>query len=245
MPTEKWKTRDKERSLDDPFFGYLFGGATQIPGLAGLRTNESYPGPQQDAKIFETFVATSDAGIDFLDVASHCAYQTKSLDQLLEAQVTLGSKATIGSGIVSSVVYQPFVGALSFVDELGLNERQTAAISSDLRSRVMGFSMLVPNWDGEGAEPISLETISTALHVIEHIAILLQRKNTSSKPSVRPFPDGSIFLKWIQGQKELAITVRGREIEGQHWEPLDSFQSQGLWEISVGDIPEHIEWVLT
>src|SRR5208337_2036958 len=145
-----------------------------------------------------------------------------------------------------SVIYQCYAQAYKCaVEDLDVPQLRTAEAVSDLRRKVGGFATLAADWDREGAEPVSVETIDTSLQVIEHIAIVLERKNTVSTPSVRPFPDGSVFFKWIHGQKELAITVEGRRVEAQRWEPLNAFHSQGLWEISADGTSEHVDWVLT
>jgi hypothetical protein len=114
-----------------------------------------------------------------------------------------------------------------------------------LRAKVAALAQLKKNWDGEDGEPVSAETLATTTKVLEHISLVLSRKNILSSPSIRPFPDGSVFFKWVQGQRELTITIHGQNVDVQRWEPLDSYESQGLWEVSVDDTPEHIEWVLT
>jgi len=114
-----------------------------------------------------------------------------------------------------------------------------------LRQRLAGFTKLEENWDAEGGQAISAETITTAERLLEHIELILSRKNILSSPSVRPSPDGSVTFKWIQGQKELDLMVTGQAVEAQRWHPLESYESEGLWEISVDDTPEQIEWVLT
>ncbi|HTC95721.1 MAG TPA: hypothetical protein VK699_19925 [Terriglobales bacterium] len=146
---------------------------------------------------------------------------------------------------VFSVVYRPYTRVSTALDDLVLGERRVPAIVFDLRRKVTGFARLATNWDNDGAEAVSRQTVATAEQLIEHVALVLERKNTSTSPCVRPFPDGSVFFKWIQGQKELAVTVLGRHVEVQRWEPLDTFRSQGLWQISIDDVSEHIEWVLT
>jgi hypothetical protein len=117
---------------------------------------------------------------------------------------------------------------------------------SAVRRFIVDCMKLDHNWDNEGAEAISLETVTKAIAVINHAADVLKKQEFSDRliPSVHPFPDGSIFFKWIVGQKELTITVLDGSIEAQRWEPLDAFVSEGLWEISIDDIPEHVEWVL-
>jgi len=116
---------------------------------------------------------------------------------------------------------------------------------AELCAKVAELAQLKKNWDGEDGEPVSAETLVATSRVLQHVFLMLSRKNALSSPSVRPFPDGSVFFKWVQGQRELTITIQGQSVDVQRWEPLDSYESQGLWEVSVDDTPEHIEWVLT
>jgi hypothetical protein len=147
---------------------------------------------------------------------------------------------------IGVIVYQPQIAAGPVtLDVVSIVKRPSAATLAGLRRKIASLAHLGANWDGEGGEAPSPDTVGTAEQVTERIAIILERRDTSAEPSVLPFPDGSIFFKLIQGQKELAITILGRTIEAQRWQPLDAFRSEGLWDISVDDIGEHIEWVLT
>lgn len=153
--------------------------------------------------------------------------------------------------IAQPISHKPFVAyrtrgrslisALEVLDGYSRNLETVAA----LRAKVAVLAQLKKNWDGEDGEPVSAETLATTTKVLEHISLVLSRKNILSSPSIRPFPDGSVFFKWVQGQRELTITIHGQNVDVQRWEPLDSYESQGLWEVSVDDAPEHIEWVLT
>jgi hypothetical protein len=146
----------------------------------------------------------------------------------------------------NAMVYYPqSISGFTMLDQLTSIESGAAVGAADLRRRVASFSKLEANWDDEGARPVSQETIRHALQIVEHVAVVLERKNTASSPSVSAFPDGSIFFKWVHGPKELNITVDGRNVAAQHWQPLDSYRSLGMWPISVDDTSEHVEWVLT
>lgn len=148
--------------------------------------------------------------------------------------------------VVRSVIYQPAsVSCFRAVQDLFAVEGDRSQILSDLRRKILGFKSLAQNWDGEGADPISALTVTTALRTIEQIEVVLSRKNASSSPSVRAFPDGSIFFKWVFGNKELALTVYQSAIQVQRWEPIEAVHSLGLWEVPVDEIAEHVEWVLT
>ncbi len=220
MATSAVRTRtEKDRAQDDPLFGYLLADNPQLLEAADLIWDQP----------IDLTPCRASTNIVFLDA---CGSLTRPAPKL--------------QGFVGSVIYRPINAILStMLDELYIADRRTNETLSELRRTVAGFAQLGPNWDGEHAESVSAETLATAERVVEHIAIVLERKSTSARPSVRAFPDGSIFFKWIQGQKELAITILDRTIEAQRWQPLEAFRSQGLWQISLDDISEQVEWVLT
>lgn len=112
-----------------------------------------------------------------------------------------------------------------------------------LRAEAMGFAVLGDDWDGDGAREISLETVRTAGDVLG--AAEQASRAGAPVPRVQPFADGSVFFKWVHGDREVQITVKEREIAVQRWEPLDTFASQGRWEgISPAEIWDHIKWLL-
>jgi hypothetical protein len=215
-------TEDPERKPEGPLFGFLLAGYTPYTEAVGFKIEHPIFPPKERANTL--------AGIYV--PPQHQSLSYYSVDET-------------SGGVIRAIVYQPTSTASQVFGNWTRDTSRTMANLSDLRRRVSEFSQLPRNWDREGAEPVSYETAATALQILERIAIVLERKNTSSFPSVRAFPDGSVFFKWIRGQKELAITVEGTNIEVQRWEPLDAFQSQGLWEISVDATAEHVEWVLT
>jgi hypothetical protein len=214
------RTEDAEHEREGPLFGFLLGGPTQYTEALGRKIElPSFP-PRECASTIAGIYGTTHYTLGY---------------QLTEER----------GGLIRAIVYQPTsAGSLVFGGWSQEASRTNTSIA-DLRRKVSGFAQLPRNWDGEGAEPVSGETVAATLQILERIAIVLERKNTSSLPSVRPFPDGSVFFKWICGQKELTLTVDGQSIEVQRWEPLNAFQSQGLWEISVDATTEHVEWVLT
>jgi len=218
MATPRWLTKDREQT-EDAVFGLLFGSPTLFPEVSGVSVGGSRSFAQLPNVLTTVVLNTGQVG---------------SIEYIPQAEIS------------RSVIYQRFAQAYKCaVEDMLFAELRTTEMVSELRRKVKDFAKLLPDWDSEGAEAISVETVNTALQVIEHIAIVLERKNTVSAPLVRPFPDGSIFFKWIRGQKELAVTVHGARVEAQRWEPLSAFQSQGLWEIPVGATPEHVDWVLT
>jgi hypothetical protein len=215
MTTPRWLTKDREQ-IELACFGFLFPEQNMFPEVLGITVENPYRFAQPQSNVLTTVILTS------------------------------GSERLVSQGdFLKPVIYQRFAHLCQVaLEDLYVAQLRTTETISEMRRKIEGFGRLNFNWDGEGAEPISAETINTALRVLENIAIVLERKNTLSAPSVRPFPNGAVFFKWIQGQKELSITVEGRTVEAQRWEPLDAFHSQGLWEITVDAISEHVEWVL-
>lgn len=219
MNTPRWLTKDREQA-EESVFGVLFGSQNLFPEVSGVCIGNPRSVAQYLPNVLTTIVLNAGLG--------------ESIEYVPPGEIS------------RSVIYQPCAQSYKCaVEDMLFAEPRTREMISELRRRVNGFAALSANWDGERADPISAETVSTSLRVIEHIAIVLERKNTNSAPLVRPFPDGSIFFKWIRGQKELAITVDGWGVEVQRWEPLNAFHSQGLWEISVDATSEHVDWVLT
>ena len=204
---------NKERTADDPFFGYLLSENTDLLEAVGLKpTSEGFDLPQG----------------------------------LASTRVYFPQKSNVITYVVNPVVYHPYpTTEFTMLEQITSLESGATAGTAELRRKIAAFSKLGANWDDEGARPISKETIRRALQVVEHIAVVLERKNTASFPSVLPFPDGSVFFKWIHGSKELNIVVEGNNVAAQHWQPLDAYHSLGLWPISVDDTSEHVEWVLT
>lgn len=216
MPTCARRT-DEEGVEDAPLFGFLLAKNPQL--LEGIRI-------EQPSMLYEQSYTSTNPAFEYPPLLAGCSIPSHN--------------------VMKAIVYQPLSSAgLAALDKMYMAERRTAATLSDLRRKVATFAHLGANWDGEGAEAPSPQTVASGEQVIERIAIILERRDTSAEPSVLPFPDGSIFFKLIQGQKELAITVLGRTVEAQRWHPLDAFHSQGLWQIQVDDVREHIEWVLT
>jgi hypothetical protein len=177
----------------------------------------------------------SSCGIIFTHAAARPASQN-SFTQYIETKLLDGPQ---------TVVFQRKPSTAFLSNESVLSQLKKIEPLAALRRKINHYLQLKNNWDGEGAQVVSQPTINTALQVIEHIAIVLERKRTSVLPKVRASADGSIVFKWIFGNKELVITVIGTNLEVQRWEPLDAFQSQGLWEHPIDAAAEHVEWVLT
>jgi hypothetical protein len=200
---------------------YLRFGYLQSTGDAFVETVNRIEGthhPQSGCTFLKDLIAASSQSSNTLLLDEHICY------------------------LIRPVVYQATCGSTGILTSIAT--AGNAAVSY-LRRKVTAFSVLPPNWDAEGAEAVSATTITTARQIIERIAIVLERIKASTAPSVMAFPDGSIFFKWIQGQKELTLTALGTEIEVQRWEPLDAYHSLGLWNVTIDDVLENVEWVLT
>jgi|SRR5208282_5526560 len=205
----------EERAADDPFFGYMLANNSDLLEAVGLKLKVE--------------------GSESNEAASTLVY------------FPLDASGIVTNLVATSMVYRPIRTTTEFtlLGQVTNLEGGAAASVADLRHKIESFSKFGANWDEEGAQPIPQTAIRSALRVVEHIAIVLQRKNTLSAPAVLPFPDGSIVFKWTHGSKELNITVEANNVTAQHWQPLNAYHSLGLWPISVDDTSEQVEWVLT
>lgn len=65
-----------------------------------------------------------------------------------------------------------------------------------------------------------------------------------TKPSLYPTVDGGVTLEWIYRGRELKCTAKGETIEVIRWQSTESYESDGLWDISVEQTREHFEWLM-
>jgi len=117
---------------------------------------------------------------------------------------------------------------------------QEHALSTQLRR----LRKLQDGWDGEKASHISDETGNTVEAIIGQ---LLQVSLSSlAVPNVRlgPLPDGTLRFECTHLSKELFLTVSGKNVEVQKWQPLDSVESLGYWETDLQGVREHLEWLV-
>jgi hypothetical protein len=155
-----------------------------------------------------------------------------------------------------------------------------------LKRELERIAKLRRDWDGEGAEPVSKESIDTALALIKmaqevmckvedqnepflyQSSIFIQelspelRSRTTSGllnnpwdaivtriipepiPGLYPTVEGGVTLKWIHRGKELQCTAQGDIVEVIRWKSTDAYDSDGLWDLNVEQIREHIEWLM-
>jgi hypothetical protein len=111
---------------------------------------------------------------------------------------------------------------------------------------LMRIASLEPNWDGEGAEAVSQNAVkgATILLFLARSAMEQYAHSPGPMPTLYATVEGSVALKWIHGQKELKCTVLGDIVEVVRWRSLDRYESDGFWEIPVGRVGEHLEWLL-
>ena len=114
------------------------------------------------------------------------------------------------------------------------------------RLELMRIASLVPNWDGEGADPVSPNAIKQA-------GILLQSAKNAVEsaelidcplPTIYASLDGGVTLKWTRAGKELKCTVYSDQVEVIRWRSPEAYESDGYWEIPVTKIGEHFDWLL-
>jgi hypothetical protein len=108
------------------------------------------------------------------------------------------------------------------------------------------------NWDGEGAEPVSAETIALTMAVAAALSKLIPKGTPS--PEVLPESDGEICLTWYADHEHvLSMSVGehgnvnfaaqlGREGARHGWIPLGTTGDE-TFELSVQEIAGHIDRV--
>ena len=147
-------------------------------------------------------------------------------------------------------------GPPNWVFMMASNERHTTEWPSTLcedalrwdrvRLELMRIASLVPNWDGEGADPVSPNAVKQA-------GILLQSaKNAAESAELVDYPlptiyaalDGGVTLKWTRAGKELKCTAYGDQVEVIRWRSPEVYEADGFWEIPVTKIGEHFDWLL-
>lgn len=115
--------------------------------------------------------------------------------------------------------------------------------ASGLRQRIDDYGSLVDNWDGEGAQKPSAETLTVAKTVFEKLVSYAVRSRVRSAPTTVPLSDGSIRFEWAIADKELFITVCEARAETQRWEPRDSVESVHYAEVPALQVDAELEWL--
>jgi hypothetical protein len=147
------------------------------------------------------------------------------------------SEAVTLLGNVQQLTTIETVDAASLAQRVVIKEH---SLSMQLRR----LRKLEDGWDGEKASHISEETCNAAEALIGQ---LLQVSLSSlAIPSVRlgPLPDGNLRFECTHSSRELFLTISGKVVEVQKWQPLDSVESLGFWETDVRGAREHLEWLV-
>lgn len=128
----------------------------------------------------------------------------------------------------------------------GLIESETMLESvAALRGSLARFRTFKHNWDNDGAEPFTSETVASADAVVAMVrAAVLDSYSVTNAPMISPCSDGRISFAWKLGSKELWIYVQDNTADVYRWEPADRYDSQPFEQIAVNGIQEHIEWLL-
>jgi hypothetical protein len=115
--------------------------------------------------------------------------------------------------------------------------------ASGLRQKIDDFGALAQDWDGEGADRPTAETVRTSKAVFEKLVAHAVRTGMASAPDIVPLSDGSIRFEWTVSNRELFITILEDRVEAQRWEPLDSIDSTYYAELCVSRVDAELEWL--
>jgi len=105
------------------------------------------------------------------------------------------------------------------------------------------FKGLRGNWDAEGASPFARTTLDSARAVLQKVTDLCRNSGIQTRPAIVPLPDGSIRFEWANGDKELFLTVRKKEVEAQRWQPFNSVRSVGYKSIRPNQVDSELSWL--
>jgi len=114
---------------------------------------------------------------------------------------------------------------------------------SSARKKISEFEKLCEGWDDEGALAISSDTIRNSRSVLRTMSTFLQSSGIRTFPALVPLPDGSVRFEWVNGDRELFLTVLHGNIEAQKWQPLGSVQSLSYAQMPPEKLPAELEWL--
>jgi hypothetical protein len=87
-------------------------------------------------------------------------------------------------------------------------------------------------------------TIDACREIIRALSsYLVEGQTRDENVYLVPSEDGTVLFKWIRNNKELSITVEQNLLQVQRWMPLTSYESEGYWEITPGQVREHFDWL--
>lgn len=115
-----------------------------------------------------------------------------------------------------------------------------------LKLELLRIAQLPGNWDSENAEAVAPGTVVTASRLLDLCRGVSRSLPNAirSTPILLASPEGSIVIKWINGNRELKCIVTDDVVEVLRWSPLDAYESEGMWEVAAEGVLEHIEWLL-
>lgn len=161
---------------------------------------------------------------------------------LMSLAAGVAAPAVIYSNPTGESMSRSFLSSFQITDALQLHE-EALEIVSPLRRRLWALRQLEEDWDEDGAAGFNDETLTTAHQVLDRIALLTLGTRTEVRPQLVPMPDGTVIFRWINDDRELAITVDNMAVQVQRWTPLESYEAEGHWETSGSEIGEHLEWL--
>jgi hypothetical protein len=95
------------------------------------------------------------------------------------------------------------------------------------------------------ARPWSIDALEAGLTISGATPITAQQEEPSeSDAALYPTIDGAVTLKWIYHGRELKCTITGDSVEVVRWRSDASYESDGLWDLTVEQTREHFEWLM-
>jgi hypothetical protein len=153
----------------------------------------------------------------------------------------------ISAGYLDSVILLGDVGQITTVvepvDAATLTQLAVAQECS-LSAKLRRLRKLEDDWDGESSVRVSDETTTTAEEIIKEVLHVALSHLVISTVRLGPLPDGSVRFECTHSNKELFLTVSGKVVEIQTWQPLESIEALGYWKTNVASTREHLEWLV-
>jgi len=158
-----------------------------------------------------------------------------------------GILGTLPCGGRQLYFYAPHDYFFARTSTTGLIESETMLESlAALRGSLTRFRKFKDDWDEDGAEAFSQETLASADEVVSSLYDAVLRSNFAvSAPMVSPGTDGRISFAWRLGSKELWIYVQAQTADVYRWDPAERYDSQPFEQITIANIQEHIDWLLS
>lgn len=129
------------------------------------------------------------------------------------------------------------------VDQTKLAQRavlQECSLSAQLRR----IRKLQAGWDGDAAPVVTDETGGTAQEVIGRLQHAALSKLALSEVRLGPLPDGTLRFECRHSDKELFLTISGKDIEIQAWQPLNAVEAIFYGRTNAAGVGEHLEWLV-